>query len=149
MPARLRRQRRVGHLRAAQVEHAGGQVAIAPRRRHVVVILEHGGAEFVVVRVFAFQEHQRPRRVDEPLGAGILPGIGQRLAGRLQPVAADVGKDLFDRLLARPGRKGSSASSWMSASEPPRRSTASRNSGTNAAFCNSSIRRVSSLSLAS
>src|SRR5437762_6468118 len=66
-PIRLRQSRAnapdkviVVFARAFQIENAGPKIAITPGRSHKVVILEHGGAEFIVVGIAAFEEDQTP-----------------------------------------------------------------------------------------
>ncbi len=83
--------------RAGQEEQARGQVALAPGGRGVVVVLQHGRAELVVVGVVPLEEHQPPRRVDQR--PRVAPGlqVGQRLAGGGRPVAARLREDLLDR----------------------------------------------------
>src|SRR5439155_13342445 len=41
----------------AQIETAGGQIAVPPRRAEVSIIFQHRGAELVIMRVAAFQEN--------------------------------------------------------------------------------------------
>jgi len=43
--------------RAFEVEHARGQVAVAPRGSHELVIFEHGRTELVIVRITAFEKN--------------------------------------------------------------------------------------------
>ena len=76
--------------RAGQEEQARGQVAIAPGGRGVVVVLEDGRAELVVVGVVPLEEHQPPRRVDQRLAGRARPAgrpapCGRRSSGRGSP----------------------------------------------------------------
>ena len=82
----------------AQVEHARSQVAVAPGRRQVLVIFQRGRAEFVIVRICSFKEHETPGGIHKlRSAAGFSLQPGQRLARGLHAVLADIGEDLVER----------------------------------------------------
>src|SRR5260221_1017442 len=72
----------------------GGEVAVAILRRHVVVILQHGRAEFVVVRIDAFEEDQHASGVDEALGIAAVGKVAERVRRSRGAVLAYFGEDL-------------------------------------------------------
>src|SRR5690349_4817276 len=83
--------------RRRQVEEARREVAVAPRGGELVVVLQDGGAELVVVRVVALEEDHAPAGVDQGLGVVAGLEVGQRLARRGGAVVAGVGEDLGNR----------------------------------------------------
>src|SRR5262249_13471486 len=90
--------RRVLTARALEPEDARGEEAVAPGAGRVEVVLEHGGAELVIMRIRPAREDQPARGGDERLRAFTRMRLhqGKRLAGGGLLVAADVGADLLD-----------------------------------------------------
>src|SRR5262249_48309772 len=90
-------QRVVPVSRGREQQQARGQVAVAPGGRRVVVVLEHGRAELVVVRGVALQEDQAARGIDQRARVAAGLQIRQRLPGRSHPVVARLGEDFLER----------------------------------------------------
>ena len=81
--------------RALEVERGGGEEAVAPRRRHER-ILQHRGAELVVVGVVPLEEISRRAASASGPGSGCVSQAGEHLARGGEPVAAHLGEDLLD-----------------------------------------------------
>ena len=67
----------------------------------MVVIFDRRRAELVVVRVSPLQKHERAGGFEERQRSICAARVGQRLAGGLQSIVADVGKDLSDATFGR------------------------------------------------
>ena len=123
-------QRVVAVSRAGQEDQAGGQVALAPGGRDVVVVLEHGRAELVVVGVVPLEEDQPARRVDQRLGGRARPAGRRGPCGRRSSCCGWPRRRSPRWLPGRP-RRSRSARAGRSAPRAtlPRPPRASRNSG--------------------
>src|SRR5437773_5822751 len=63
-------------------------------------VFEEGRAEFVIVRIAAFEENQCASPVDEIIRTRVVPKPGQQLPGGTHAVPADFGEDFLERFPA-------------------------------------------------
>src|ERR1041385_6937972 len=70
----------IGVAGTAEIEDTGGKVTVAPGWRDILIVLKHGGTEFIVVRVVSFQENQPASTIDEFPRIGVLLRPGEHTA---------------------------------------------------------------------
>ena len=96
-PASARRARSTSSLSGTPEPFSqktlAARVALAPDRGEMVEVLEHGGAELVVVGIVALQEDEPVRGIQERLGLGVrvrYPRTCRAAAGLSRLTAAKI-----------------------------------------------------------